>query len=318
MSAVVVTRPDTPRAEWLAKRRQGIGSSDIAGIIGVSPYASPLSLYHVKRGDLPEDDDRERFRMGRLLEDVIAGLHAERHPEHRITTCGMYAHADWPWQLATPDRLLLPIEGHPPVALLEAKTDAQGWLWGDDGTHDVPEYVRAQVTWQMDVLGVPRAWVGLLDGSFEYREYVVPYDAVYAKALRNAGEEFWRSVQDGQPPSIDGHGATTATLKALHPEVENRAVELDEDLASDYRTAVQDAREAEAAKDEATNRVLAVIGSARKASRDGHTVATRSVYEQRYPDLERLRAEHPDLLAQYKTTRTVRKLLPARARKDTA
>ena len=33
------------RTDWLAWRRKGIGASDIAGILGISPWASPWSVW---------------------------------------------------------------------------------------------------------------------------------------------------------------------------------------------------------------------------------------------------------------------------------
>lgn len=36
---------DDDRAEWLEWRRNGIGATDVAGILGVSPWASPWSVW---------------------------------------------------------------------------------------------------------------------------------------------------------------------------------------------------------------------------------------------------------------------------------
>ena len=38
------------RAAWLAQRRNGIGASDIAAVLGISPWKTPLQLYMDKRG----------------------------------------------------------------------------------------------------------------------------------------------------------------------------------------------------------------------------------------------------------------------------
>lgn len=38
------------RADWLAARRTGIGGSDVAPILGLSKWRSPLDVYMVKRG----------------------------------------------------------------------------------------------------------------------------------------------------------------------------------------------------------------------------------------------------------------------------
>ena len=39
-----------PREEWLAVRKQGIGSSDAAAAVGLNPYKSQLELWLEKTG----------------------------------------------------------------------------------------------------------------------------------------------------------------------------------------------------------------------------------------------------------------------------
>jgi len=36
---------DQKRTEWLGWRKLGIGASDVAALCGMSPYASPMSIY---------------------------------------------------------------------------------------------------------------------------------------------------------------------------------------------------------------------------------------------------------------------------------
>ena len=61
------------RQEWLEVRRRGIGSSDAAAAVGISPYQSPLELWMIKTGrtqglDLPDaDDDRTPVHWGQVL-----------------------------------------------------------------------------------------------------------------------------------------------------------------------------------------------------------------------------------------------------------
>ena len=44
------------RQAWLAIRQRGIGSSDAAAAVGLSPYKSPLTLWLERTGrQLPED-----------------------------------------------------------------------------------------------------------------------------------------------------------------------------------------------------------------------------------------------------------------------
>ena len=67
-----MTTVDT-RAEWLRWRRSGIGASDIAALLGISPWASPFSVWADKLGLLPDEelDDDDVREFGRRL-DALA------------------------------------------------------------------------------------------------------------------------------------------------------------------------------------------------------------------------------------------------------
>ena len=42
---VLVDTTDLPRDEWLAYRRKGIGGSDAAAVLGISPFMTARDLY---------------------------------------------------------------------------------------------------------------------------------------------------------------------------------------------------------------------------------------------------------------------------------
>src|SRR5690606_9681273 len=61
------------RDEWLQERRHGIGGSDVAAMLGLSPYMTPLELYHHKRGEIPTPErEGEWLEWGQALEEPIA------------------------------------------------------------------------------------------------------------------------------------------------------------------------------------------------------------------------------------------------------
>jgi len=83
------------REEWLAERKTGIGGSDAAAVLGVSPYKSALDLWREKVSDESESDAATTVMlMGNYLEPLAADLYAQetgrqmrrqplrRHPEH--------------------------------------------------------------------------------------------------------------------------------------------------------------------------------------------------------------------------------------------
>ena len=65
-----IIRP-TNREEWLDVRKSGIGSSEVATIVGLNPFETPYQLWRRKRGlDAPQE---ENFAMkaGHYLEDAV-------------------------------------------------------------------------------------------------------------------------------------------------------------------------------------------------------------------------------------------------------
>jgi putative phage-type endonuclease len=337
MTGRLVVHGDAPRADWLAARRQGVTASEIAVVLGLSPYGSPFELFHRKTGALPPSPpDNEAMALGRYLEDYVVQQFAGRHPDFTVTGNGeaLYAHPDRPWQMASPDRL---VEDGPscgiierdgvfhvePVAVLETKTSATHEDWGEDGTGEIPVHYRCQVLWQLDVMQVTAAYVACLFlHTRKVRVYQLAMDdgaRADLKVMRSAARRFLERIDHGDEPDVDWRPATTGALKALHPEVDDgREVLIGRQLAISYRAAVRRFKDAEQRKDEMANRVLAAMGTAQHAVERGtlDTVASRSVSHPRRVSATLLRERHPAIAAECTPPpKPVIKLTPARAKK---
>lgn len=258
--------------EWLSARASGLGGSEIAAVLGLSPWESRFSLWHKKKGLAAPEPDNDAMRRGRLLESVVAEWFAAEHPEYRVRRTGTWASRVRPWQVATPDRLLSAVAGR---ALLEIKTATDTAEWGEPGTDEVPVYYRAQVMWQLDTLGLRRAHVAVLTSGLNFREYVVDWNLAEAEVLRTAGREFLDTVERDERPDIDEHGATYRVVRELHPDIDDVEVEIEPALAERYRRAVAEHKVAEAAKQQATAEVLDALGSGRRAVVAGESIAIR-------------------------------------------
>ena len=78
---VLVETADLPEEEWLAYRRRGIGGSDVAAIMGISPFRTARDLYFGKRGIAPFEDNEGNWvamKMGHFLEDLVAKIYLRR------------------------------------------------------------------------------------------------------------------------------------------------------------------------------------------------------------------------------------------------
>lgn len=265
-------QPGSPA--WTAARRSRIGGSEIAAVLGLSPWESYFSLWHRKAGNLGNVEDTELMLWGRLQEEPIARRFAIRHPELTVRRCGTYVNRERDYQLVTPDRVLFARDGSEwePLEIKNAYSDEE---WGPDGSDEVPIYYRCQVQWQLDAFSRPRCRMAVYFGGDEYREFLIPYDAADVTILRKRAEEFLASVRDGRLPELDGHAATYRAVRELHPGIERRDVNLTAAVALPYLAALNAEKDADEAKRCATAEVATVLGLGRRAMWNGKSIAVR-------------------------------------------
>lgn len=292
--------PGTP--DWHAARAAGIGGSEIAAVMGISPYESRFSLWHRKQGIIAPAEENPVMYWGKKHEPTICQEFADRHPEFVVSVSPTYGLGE---QIANPDRLLTPACGcdfhrpaccdpedcgpccedcptcpalnAQPTAILEAKTSRDDEGWGEDGTDQIPVHYRAQCIWYMRVLGVHRCHVAVLIGLSDYREYVIKYDEAEANEMSAAGAEFMRTVRQNERPDIDGHSATYQAIREIPEGMDDINVPISADLRDRFHLA-QDA--AWVADDELTTckgLLLDAIGTGRRAVVGPDRVATRTV-----------------------------------------
>lgn len=178
----------------LVKRRQGVSASEIAGILGLSQYEDPFTIYNRKVGALERPDGISpadiRRRMGRAQENEILRLYTEA-TGRLIIRPGTLTHPERKWQLATPDALVID-----EARGVECKT--AGWRqsheWGDpeipEEADRVPVEYFLQCQYGMSVTRSPvwdlPAWIG---GDF-FAIYTLRFDERIETAMLDAAREF--------------------------------------------------------------------------------------------------------------------------------
>lgn len=261
--------------EWHAARRERVGGSEVAPILGLSPWDSYFSLWHRKRGAIGEQDENPEMRWGNLLEDVICREFANRHPDLDVLpAAGTWVHRERGWQLANPDRLAVNRDTGQ-LEVVEAKTARDDHGWGEEGTDQIPVYYRAQCLHYLDVFGLDVCRVPVLISGSDYREYEVRYDETDALIGRDAAAAFLDTLRRNERPNIDAHTATLQTVRELHPDIADIDVEIPPALRDEYQGACEELKAAEGAKTYATSLVLDAIGDGRRAVCLGERVAMR-------------------------------------------
>jgi len=186
-------------AEALAERRTGIGGSDIAAIMGVSPFLSALDVFRLKK-DLVEVPESEAMYWGSALEGAILDRYQADHPEVAVERNFELVRGRQPadWTIGTPDAFARSLGETYGV---EIKTTnafaAQHW---DDG---VPLHYQYQCQWYMFVCELERWDLAVLIGGSDYREFALARDnALIQDTLLPAASHFWQNyvLLDVPPP----------------------------------------------------------------------------------------------------------------------
>jgi len=221
-----VTATDT-RADWLQWRRSGIGASDIGALLGISPWASPWSVWADKLNLLPDDqlDDDDPREFGRRAEAMVVPWFHDKTGLHVIGEQLWASNPAEPWMLATPDGV---VADGPHTALADALGGLEIKATNDRPWSTIPEHYQAQGQWQMAVCGWERVWFAVLHYR-RLRIYELPRDQADIDMMVERARTFWHDhVLTGEPPEVDGSEATARALAAIYPTAtKGKAVDLD-------------------------------------------------------------------------------------------
>lgn len=224
--------PEEINKQWVEARKNGIGGSDVASIMGLNKYSSPLNVWLVKTGreESPDLSDNQAVEWGNRLEDVVADKFADEHPELQVRRRNAtMVSIKRPWAFANIDRWVTDGKGN--VGILEVKT--VGMRRAADWDNGVPLYYLTQVMHYMSVTGYQYAWVAVLIGGQEFREYYIERDEADIKAINDAVDTFWRDfVETDTAPALIGNDPEANALLSQHsdPSTEFIAM-LDEDVS---------------------------------------------------------------------------------------
>jgi len=266
-------------AEWHLARRSVIGASEVAALFGVQAdyQMSHYTLWQVKSGRIPEPGvDGERPRWGKMLEDAIGAAAAETYgwtiaPGRwlRDKHCALAATLDF--EIVAPE-----------PAVLETKN--VDWIvhrrqWGAEP----PIHVQLQHQAQLAVTGLANGYVCALVGGNHLERYEFAARPKIIDETRRRVDAFWKSVEEGREPPIDGSDSTAAAVKALFPEsTDDEPADMTGDnalpqLCADMLNAAESRKAAEKTEQAAKSGILAKLGAHAKAKCEGFFISAADV-----------------------------------------
>jgi predicted phage-related endonuclease len=234
---IEIVTPAT-RQDWLDLRRQFVGASEVACLLGHHSYLTPLELWSRKTGRAPDAAATPAMRRGQRLESVALDILKEDKPAWTIAPNpipGGVVYCDREHHLAcTPDALAQCARGSGVIQVKSVHERVFRTAWrGEAGAIELPLPVAIQISQEAMLTGVQWACCAamVVDQGIDVFVIDVPINMPSVQALIHERVAwFWDYVERDVPPPAD-YGRDLATIKAINltREPEPEAIDLSGD-----------------------------------------------------------------------------------------
>lgn len=296
-----IIRPKT-REEWLDIRKTGIGSSEVATIVGLNPWETPYQLWRIKLGIDPPKQESFAMKAGHYLEDAVAHFWHDETGQDIIKSSA----TDWiirneerPYLQVSPDRTYW-LEGlaHNKFnkGILECKT-TQKSIDADD----LPKHWFCQVQYQLGVAELQQGSLAWLSSGREFGYKDLSFVPDFYEWLVEEVDRFWKDNIEGkqEPAAV----SVQDVLLKYNRHTEGKVLEVGDEVFKDYQD-LKDIRKQidalEERKETLEGRIKLAFGDAEAISYGGDTIATwKAPKESVKFDAKLYQKEHADLCLPY-------------------
>ncbi len=199
--------------EQIQARENGIGASECAAVLGISPYCTPYELWLIKTGQTQPETilTESRVRLRHAHEQTVAQEYAiQKGVKLKRVNQTLY-HKRFPHMLCHLDRVVIGER-----RIVEIKT-SMSWMksqWGEVGTDNVPMSYIAQVQHQYACSDYNDADMAVLIDTDDFRIYPIARDNEIIKVIEEKVDHFWRyHVLEGNSPEP----TTRGDIKLMFP-----------------------------------------------------------------------------------------------------
>jgi len=215
-----ITTHNMSREQWLKLRQTGLGGTDVAAVLGLSPYKTALDVYLEKTGAKQPPRDNVKMKAGRMLEDVVALWWALENGYKVRRDFKVRFHHKHRCLLANIDRLIVANGSNRGSGVLEVKTTS-GFVfkrWEEKG---LPPDTYCQIMHYLNVTGHRWGRVAILVDGYDLRDIPVVYDKEYIDLMTRQLLSFWKEhVEKRVPPEP----VNEKDIKSLWPKAEDEKV----------------------------------------------------------------------------------------------
>lgn len=296
----------------ITNRHLYIGGSDIASIMGLSRWKTPLRLWCEKTQKLPAPDlsNIEAVEMGTELEQFVADMFTKRTGKTVRRSPKVYQHKDYPYMVAHVDRLVTGTD-----ELLECKTCSifKKEEWENE---EIPQEYILQVIWYLGITGRKIGHIAVLIGGqcFKYKQ--IEFDKELFDQMVECAKEFWQHVQNDTPVSIVAEDdETLKELYGSHTDVMIELMPTDADslqTTENFETAVAHLQELKMHKSNLDDEIKEEETKIKDIIKDNlgiktpKYIITWKAQSKTSLDTKTLKAEKPEIYAEYSQTSSYR------------
>lgn len=202
------------RETFLLERKLGIGGSDIAPIMGLSPYSTPLDVYRDKMNPaVIYEEESEDLKRGARVEKYILQEYCEVNNCSLETNLAPVIDLKYPFMRGNVDAKVVGEN-----VIVEAKSTKCPIAKWEEG---IPEYYRTQVAYYAMLTNAERVDVPVLFSNWQYACFTYWRDYEYEARIRQAVIDFWNNhIVAGIPPAP----SNPVELQEVYPKLESSKV----------------------------------------------------------------------------------------------
>lgn len=273
--------------------RHYIGGGNIAGILGLSPFRTPLDefLTIIGEADPPSEDQLDFFARRKALEPFAIRLFERQTGKKVVRVNERYTDREYAFIRAEIDAETddenVEIKSVHPLAAAD---------WGPAGNDDLPTYVTAQAMHGLMVRGRRVCYPVAMIGFDDFRVYRVERDEETIAGLREHALTFWRNnVERLTPPEP----RTVDDVLRLFARDSGASIEATADIAAAFAE-FRECKAAEKRGEKLAEQIKLFMRDATTLTLGGEPLATWKAQTSRRFDQTAFGKEHAALLEQFK------------------
>lgn len=288
--------------QWLLDRTNGLGGSDAAVVLGISPFKSRLQLWYEKVNKIIDSNPKENliFQIGHVLEPLIAE-HYSKLTNRTLETRKQKTHPQYPFIIGNIDREITKSERETP-GILEIKTKGAHINWYEE---EIPLHYKTQIQHYLAIYKYVWAGFVVLDlGKRQITYTDIERDDVFIEKLIEEEKKFWKLVQDKTPPDIEPTNSCEEFLREHFNKSEPIIIDIsDNEEATKYAEKLKHIKVTrkglEESETECKTFFMNLMKKAEEAIGNGYTITWKNDKDSMKFDVDKFKLEHPQIYKKF-------------------